>query len=585
MNINDKDVLLFLKENHSLPQRVLAKKLNLSLGTINNSLSKLKKEEYIDNDFSLLPKAFELLKLNKPRNAIILAAGFGMRMVPISNEIPKGLLTIKNEPLIERIIKQLQQVKITDITIVVGFLKEKYEYLIDEYNVNLVYNSSYPFKNNLHSLAMVLNKISNTYIIPSDVWCAQNPFRENELYSWYMISNEKSSKSTIRLNRKKELVITNEDESKNKMIGISYITKNDANLVRTNLSIMDHLPRYDCSYWEDALIHNGKLIPFAKIVSSSDVYEIDTYEQLRDLDSDSKQLKTEAINLIKSVFNVLDKDIIDIRVLKKGMTNRSFLFTISNESYIMRIPGEGTNQLINRKQEADIYKEINNYDLCDKVLYINPESGYKITKFYNNSRVCNPNNYDDVKRCMSLLKNFHKLNLKVNHSFDLFERINFYEQLWSNQESIFKDYENTKKNVFSLKDYIDSCEKDWCLTHIDAVPDNFLFLDNGQTKLIDWEYSGMQDPHVDLAMFCIYSLYSQEQVDTLIHIYFDNKYDPKIKTKIYAYIAICGLLWSNWCEYKRSLGIEFGEYSLAQYRYAKDYFRKFKEREKLDEQN
>ena len=43
-----------------------------------------------------------------------------------------------------------------------------------------------------------------------------------------------------------------------------------------------------------------------------------------------------------------------------------------------------------------------------------------------------------------------------------------------------------------------------------------------------------------------------------------------MRTKIYAYIAVCGLLWSNWCEYKSRLGVEFGEYSLKQYRYAKD---------------
>lgn len=45
------------------------------------------------------------------------------------------------------------------------------------------------------------------------------------------------------------------------------------------------------------------------------------------------------------------------------------------------------------------------------------------------------------------------------------------------------------------------------------------------------------------------------------------------RIKIYCYIAACGLLWSNWCEYKRNLGVEFGEYSLRQYRYAKDYYR------------
>lgn len=83
----------------------------------------------------------------------------------------------------------------------------------------------------------------------------------------------------------------------------------------------------------------------------------------------------------------------------------------------------------------------------------------------------------------------------------------------------------------------------------------------------------MQDPHVDIAMFCIYSFYDREQIDQLIDIYFYGKCDRKVRIKIYCYISAAGLLWSNWCEYKRNLGIEFGEYSLRQYRYAKEYYR------------
>ena len=45
-----------------------------------------------------------------------------------------------------------------------------------------------------------------------------------------------------------------------------------------------------------------------------------------------------------------------------------------------------------------------------------------------------------------------------------------------------------------------------------------------------------------------------------------------IRKKIYAYISVCGLLWSNWCEFKRNLGVEFGEYAIRQYRFAKDYY-------------
>ena len=128
-----------------------------------------------------------------------------------------------------------------------------------------------------------------------------------------------------------------------------------------------------------------------------------------------------------------------------------------------------------------------------------------------------------------------------------------------------------------MRGYIDAQPKENVLCHIDAVPDNFMFVTGKdrkeEIKLIDWEYAGMQDPHVDIAMFCIYSLYNKRQVDRLISIYFEGKCSKEVRIKIYCYIAACGLLWSNWCEYKRSLGVEFGEYSLRQYRYAKDYYK------------
>ena len=94
--------------------------------------------------------------------------------------------------------------------------------------------------------------------------------------------------------------------------------------------------------------------------------------------------------------------------------------------------------------------------------------------------------------------------------------------------------------------------KEWKLCHIDANCDNFLFYrenNEERIKLIDWEYAGMQDPHVDIAMFAIYSLYNKEQIDELIGMYFTEGCNKETRFKIYCYIAASGLLWSNWCEY------------------------------------
>ena len=219
--------------------------------------------------------------------------------------------------------------------------------------------------------------------------------------------------------------------------------------------------------------------------------------------------------------------------------------------------------------------------ICDEPVYLNPVTGYKITRYLQGVRACDCNNKEDLIACMEKLREFHCMGLKVEHTFDIFEKIVFYESLWKGKDSIYKDYEKTKEDIFKLKNYIEKTRKNWCLTHIDAVPDNFVFYaEKGEEKLqlIDWEYAGMQDPHVDVAMFCIYSLYEKKQVDELIDIYFENRCDEETRTKIYCYIAACGLLWSNWCEYKRNLGVEFGEYSLKQYRYAKEYYKYARER-------
>ena len=570
MNVQELDILNAIRKNPKVNQREIANQSGYSLGFVNRVVKELQEEKWLSPTGELSKKAKTFIKENQPQRAIILAAGFGMRMVPINTEIPKGLMEVKGEVLIERMIHHLHEVGITDIQVVVGFMKERYEYLIDEFQVKLVVNSEYQVKNNLHSLSKVKSSLDKTYIIPCDIWSEENPFSDFEPYSWYMVTNEQSIESTVRVNRKRELVMIDETEQGNQMIGLCYVMGEEAKLVQEKLQEFAKKPSYDHEFWECTLQDKNKWIIPSKVVDSEQIIEINTYEQLREIDGNSANLQTDAISIIQDCFNVEVDEIKNITVLKKGMTNRSFLFECQNQKYIMRIPGEGTDHLINRKEEADVYQALENRQICDDVLYMNPDNGYKITAYLEDATNCDAENWDEVEACMTKLREFHELNLKVDHRFDIFGQIDFYESLWNGEKSYFKDYEKTKTAIFELKKWIDTLEKNETLVHIDAVPDNFLFTKDG-IRIIDWEYAGMQDPHVDIAMFCIYSLYSREQVDHLIDLYFKGDVSPIIRTKIYAYIASAGLLWSNWCEYKRSLGIDFGEYSLCQYRYAKEY--------------
>ena len=287
------------------------------------------------------------------------------------------------------------------------------------------------------------------------------------------------------------------------------------------------------------------------------------------------KFQTETASLAARLMKAGEDEITDICVLKKGMTNRSFVFSCRGRKYIIRIPGEGTDRLISRRQEYEVYRAVSGKSICDDIVYMDPENGYKITEYLQGARVCDPADREDVRRCMEHLRSFHGMGLRVGHEFDLFGQIDFYESLWDGMPSSYGDYGETKKNVLSLKPYIEAHADKKTLVHIDAVPDNFLFVDNGngeEIRLIDWEYAGMQDPHVDIAMFCIYAMYDRQQADEVIRMYFGDSCPDGTRIKIYCYMAVCGLLWSNWCEYKRKLGVEFGEYSLRQYQYAKDFY-------------
>lgn len=274
-----------------------------------------------------------------------------------------------------------------------------------------------------------------------------------------------------------------------------------------------------------------------------------------------------------------------LQTMKTGMTNRSYAFFVKGNRYSIRIPGEGTDRLINRAQEHAVYNAIKSLGISETIHYFDPATGIKISSYLTDAHVCNSGNWDEVAKCVAALRGFHSSKLHVAHSFDLWERLDFYESLWEGEPSIYADYGKTKQAVLNLKQFIDEQPKSIQLCHIDAVPDNFLFVHDAdgaeQIRLIDWEYAGMQDPHLDVAMFIIYAMYDRVEAEKLIDLYFIDGCDELTRMKVHCYIAVSGLVWSNWCEFKHHCGVEFGAYAQRQYDYAREYsgifFREYRE--------
>ena len=262
MHAKEIEILRTIKT--SISQRDLASKLNISLGKVNQIINELKKQKFLDESNNITSKTKIYFESHHPKNAIILAAGYGMRMVPINTEEPKGLLEVKGETLIERLIKQLHEVGIKDIKIVVGFMKEHYEFLIDKYNVDLVVNTRYKDWNNIYSLYMVNDIIANTYVLPCDVWFKNNPFSTVEDESWYLFGEEVVTGSDwqVKNNGKVRFKASNV----NKMIGLAYINSMHGKIISKRLEEMIK-KEHRTSFWEDVLEDRKDFLLSGKVIA------------------------------------------------------------------------------------------------------------------------------------------------------------------------------------------------------------------------------------------------------------------------------------------------------------------------------
>lgn len=224
------------------------------------------------------------------RNAIIMAAGTSSRFVPLSAEIPKGLLVVRGEILIERQIRQLKEAGIDDITIVTGYKAELFGYLGPKYNVHLVHNEDYYRYNNVSSIMCVLDRLNNTFICSSDNYFPNNVFVAESGQSFYSALFAAGSTDEYCL------LIDENDYIRNVfvgghdawyMVGPAYFTTDFSDVFKKKLKTDYLLSSTKQEYWEDVYIRYINELPSMKIhrYNEHDIEEFDTIDDLRQFDS------------------------------------------------------------------------------------------------------------------------------------------------------------------------------------------------------------------------------------------------------------------------------------------------------------
>ncbi len=586
-------------ENKATSQRSLAKKFFVSLGRVNSVLNEIIDDGFVKKgdaaSYEITDKGKEEVSKHKVDAAVILACGMGIRLAPLTFDTPKSFITINGQKMIERQIEQLISAGITDITIMVGFMKEKFDYLIDKYGVKLVYNPEYKYKNTLstfyHARNIIKNK--NVYICVSDVYINENIYHKYETEPYYIGAFYKNCKNEWRYivdrkNKIKRFELGGANDFC--LVGPCFLTKE---FLDAFLPLIEkyYNESYTANfYWEDVLSENLDKLPdlYMYKLAEGTIFEFDTLKDLYDYSKETSGFGSEALSFAARALSTTEKDMKNIECMKEGLTNRSYRFTYNGDEYITRVPGENTDEFIDRKSECEILTKLKGKNITEEVIFFDEAKGYKLSKFFHNARPIDINNETELKDAMALYKKFHLLDIKINATSKIIDKNKEYLDIIKekNVAVLYEDFDIVLSHAKELEKLVEEADKHTVLCHGDANPGNVLVTSDG-LRLIDFEYGGMANPLTDIGLFGGYVLFDADKTFELYKMYKaanvgdDSKVirlnDEKTWVVLTTYLALSGLYNALWAMVRGGVeDADYGTYGMDRYRIFKDCYERLK---------
>ena len=570
------NALCAFRERPGITQRQLAELLGVSLGTANSVHQNLEKAKLIE-DGRVSARGIRELKPYKVDNAVIMAAGLSSRFAPISYEKPKGLLHVRDEILVERLIRQLREAGINEIILVVGYKKELFFYLEEQYGVQIVVNNEYASRNNNSTLYAMRELLGNTYICPSDDYYVRNPFKQYEWKACYFAEycEGPTKEWCIQIDNKDRIigsVIGSQDSWY--MTDTAYFDKAFSERFVEILESEYDQPQTAEKLWEEIFIdHVNELDMEICRLESGSIFEFDSLDELRDFDPlFLENIDVEIFDNICAVLGCTKKEIHNVFPLKQGLTNLSCHFATNDGEYVYRHPGVGTEQMIDRAAEKEALELAKQIGIDSTFIFENPKQGWKISHYIPNCRELDAHDEKQLAEAMQVAHKLHEQDISLNRSFDFFAESMKFEALLLEKGPIdVPDYDVLRAQAVRAKELADSDKAPICLTHNDFFGLNLLYDEAGNLNLIDWEYAGMADYASDYGTFVVTSQLNEQEAEKALELYFGRTSTLEEKRHNYAYVGLAGWCWYVWSLQKESEGDFVGDWLYIYYRYAKKY--------------
>lgn len=235
-----------------------------------------------------------------------------------------------------------------------------------------------------------------------------------------------------------------------------------------------------------------------------------------------------------------------------GLTNHTYKVTLNNGNiYVIRIPGEGTEEIIVRNDEKVSTKLACDLGIDAPLLYFG-DDGSKVTGYIPNAitmsadTICTKKHLEQVANIFLTL---HNSNVDTCVPFEVFDMAESYEKIIVDKKvCMFDNYVATKEAVMAIKKEIDQTfDVKRVPCHNDPLCENWVEGD-GKMYLIDWEYAGMNDGMWDIADVSIEAGLSHENDMVLLSAYL--KHEPTLNDKKHflASKIYVDYLWTLWAK-------------------------------------
>jgi thiamine kinase-like enzyme len=240
----------------------------------------------------------------------------------------------------------------------------------------------------------------------------------------------------------------------------------------------------------------------------------------------------------------------DVKVERlAGLTNRNYRIDAGGEHFVLRIPGEGTAEYIDRRAEAVNARIAAEAGVNAEVVHIDGASGVQVTRFIDGASTMNEALFKDlaaVARAALAFRRMHRCQTPFASRFELFQMMDGYlDLLRKKQARIPEGYEAVQRQAEAVRAGLGRHPAPLVPCHCDPLAENFL--DTGERMVIvDWEYAGNNDPMWDLGDLSVEAAFDPDQDRAMLDAYFDGRPPADQAGRMVMYKAMCDLLWTLW---------------------------------------